>query len=168
MGPEGSSDAELAALARRLGDRLHAAGLSFAAAESCTGGWIAKLATDVAGSSEWFERGLVTYSNRAKEELLGVPEALIVAQGAVSEPVVRAMVEGLLARCPAELAVAVSGIAGPGGGSAEKPVGTVWLAWGRRGGAVRSRRECFAGDREGVRRQAAAAALSGLLELAGA
>ena len=110
-----------------------------ATAESCTGGLIAAACTAVAGSSDWFERGFVTYSNEAKTELLGVDAALIAAHGAVSEPVARAMAEGALARSPRRLAVAVTGIAGPGGAVPGKPVGTVWLAWRRRGGAVHGR-----------------------------
>ncbi len=116
-----------------LADALRARGWRIAAAESCTGGLIAAACTSVAGSSDWFERGFVTYSNEAKTELLGVPTALLAAHGAVSEPVARAMAEGALARAPVQLAVAVTGIAGPGGAVPGKPVGTVWLAWGRPG-----------------------------------
>lgn len=134
-----------------------------AVAESCTGGLIAAACTDLAGSSRWFERGLSTYSNRAKHELLGVSESLLASFGAVSEPCVRAMAEGLLARAPVQHTVAVSGIAGPSGGTVEKPVGTVWIAWGGHLG-VRTQMFVFAGDRQAVRAQAVAAALSGLLE----
>lgn len=134
-----------------------------AVAESCTGGMIAAACTDLAGSSRWFERGLTTYSNRAKHELLGVPEALLASYGAVSEPCVRAMAEGLLARAPVQHTLAVSGIAGPGGGGPEKPVGTVWIAWGQASG-VRTQGFVFAGDRQAVREQAVAAALAGLIE----
>lgn len=149
-------------LAREIGARLLAQGRWLATAESCTGGWVAKVLTDVAGSSGWFERGLVTYSNRAKQELLGVPEKLIATQGAVSGEVVAAMAAGLRARSGADVALAVSGIAGPGGGSPEKPVGTVWFAWDD----GRARTECvrFAGDRDAVRRQAVDHALRGLLD----
>lgn len=132
-----------------------------AVAESCTGGLIAAACTDLAGSSAWFERGVVTYSNRAKHELLGVAESLLARHGAVSEPCVRAMAEGLLARAPVQHTVAISGIAGPGGGTADKPVGTVWIAWASHAG-VRARCHVFAGDRRHVRQQALLAALDGL------
>ncbi len=124
---------------------------------------MAAACTDLAGSSGWFERGLVTYSNRAKQELLGVPEALLVQHGAVSEAVVLAMAEGLLGRAPVQHAVAISGVAGPGGGSTEKPVGTVWIAWAGVQ-AASAQRFLFAGDRTAVRRQAVQAAFDGLLE----
>ncbi|OOG28153.1 damage-inducible protein CinA [Thioalkalivibrio denitrificans] len=156
-------DTQLEALARDVGNVLAGAGLRLATAESCTGGWIAKLVTDVAGSSGWFERGFVTYSNEAKQELLGVPEGLLEQHGAVSEPVVRAMAAGALARSRADLSLAVSGVAGPGGGSAAKPVGTVWLAWAGAGGESVTRQFHFDGDRDAVRRQAAAVALEGIL-----
>jgi nicotinamide-nucleotide amidase len=135
-----------------------------AVAESCTGGLIAKLCTDRPGSSAWFERGLVTYSNRAKQELLGVPADLIARHGAVSEAVARAMAEGLLQQAPVDWTLAVTGIAGPDGGSPGKPVGTVWLACAARGGEVLARQCHFDGDREAVREQAAAAALELLRE----
>lgn len=118
-----------------LADALLARGWSLAAAESCTGGLIAAACTALPGSSHWFERGFVTYSNAAKAELLGVPQALLQAHGAVSEPVARAMAEGALARSHADLALAVTGIAGPGGAVPGKPVGTVWLAWSTRADA---------------------------------
>lgn len=134
-----------------------------AVAESCTGGLIAAACTARAGSSAWFERGVVTYSNRAKHELLGVGESLLGSFGAVSEPCVRAMAEGLMARAPVQHSIAVSGIAGPTGGTADKPVGTVWIAWaGHRG--VQARAYLFTGDREAVRQQAVDAALRGLIE----
>jgi nicotinamide-nucleotide amidase len=157
---------ELEGLALRLGGALAARGWHVATAESCTGGWIAKAITDVAGSSNWFGTGWVTYSNAAKTRLLGVPADVIDAQGAVSEAVVRAMAETARRNAGAELAVAVSGVAGPGGGTAAKPVGLVWFAWAAPGG-VRAESRNFAGDREAVRRQAVAHALRGLLELAG-
>lgn len=119
-------------------------------AESCTGGLIAATCTDLAGSSDWFERGFVTYSNESKTELLGVDAALIAAHGAVSEPVARAMAQGALAHSHAQIAVAVTGIAGPGGGSADKPVGSVWLAWATAAG-VQTECQQFAGDRNAVR-----------------
>jgi nicotinamide-nucleotide amidase len=158
------SSHELAQLAARVGESLLARDWRLATAESCTGGWVAKTITDIAGSSDWFDRGFVTYSNAAKQEMLGVDAGLIAGQGAVSAPVVRAMVMGARAHSQAEVALAVSGIAGPGGGSFEKPVGTVWFAWGRAGIGSVTRRECFAGDREAVRAQAVRTALFGLLE----
>jgi nicotinamide-nucleotide amidase len=159
------SDAEIEELVRRLGRALLARNLRVAAAESCTGGWIAKALTDVAGSSLWFEGGIVAYSNAAKSSLLGVPAGLIAAHGAVSEPVVRAMAEGARARLGVAFAVAVSGIAGPDGGTPDKPVGTVWLAW-TNGRQATAAREQFAGDREAVRRLSVALALRRLIELA--
>lgn len=145
-----------------LAQRLRASRQLLVTAESCTGGLIAGACTDLAGSSDWFERGFVTYSNAAKTELLGVPAELIARHGAVSEPVVRAMAEGALAHSHAQVAVAVTGVAGPGGGSADKPVGTVWLGWCVDG---RTDSECvhFAGDRAAVRGQTVAHALQGLL-----
>lgn len=133
-----------------------------ATAESCTGGGIAQALTAVAGSSSWFDSGFVTYSNQAKHRMLGVPEAVIAAHGAVSEPVVKAMVQGAVAHSEASYAVAVSGVAGPGGGSVEKPVGTVWIAWGS-GDQMEAVRFQFEGDRDGVREQTIDAALQGLL-----
>lgn len=147
-----------------LAERLLAHGERLACAESCTGGLIAKLCTDLAGSSAWFERGLVTYSNQAKHELLGVPNAVFETEGAVSEACVRAMVEGLLRNAPVDWGVAVTGIAGPGGGSAEKPVGTVWIGWMRRGHPAHAQQYVFAGDREAIREQTAVAALNHLLD----
>ena len=149
----------------RLGDALRAKGWRMASAESCTGGLIAAACTAVAGSSDWFERGFVTYSNEAKTELLGVPVALIAAHGAVSEPVAQAMVQGALQRAPVQLAVAVTGIAGPGGAVPGKPVGTVWLAWGT-AGAVRSQHLLLPGDRSAVRGATLAAALARLRKAA--
>ncbi len=137
-----------------------------ATAESCTGGLIAATLTEVAGSSDVVDRGFVTYSNDAKRDLLGVSEALLAGHGAVSEPVARAMAEGALARSEAHIAVSVTGVAGPGGGSAEKPVGLVHLAAARRGGETRHERHVFAGDRAAVRHQSVAAAfvlIEGLL-----
>ena len=161
---DGCSDARLAALAAGVGARLGSGSLTLTTAESCTGGWIAKVLTDVPGSSDWFGTGFVTYSNAAKTNLLGVGEPLLREFGAVSEPVVRAMAEGALERTSADLSVAVSGIAGPAGGTADKPVGTVWFAWSRRSATTtRVLVLRFAGDREAVRRQAVAAALEGLL-----
>ena len=154
---------DLEALAEALGTTLQQSGLVAAAAESCTGGWVAKLITDIAGSSAWFDRGFVTYSNEAKQDLLGVQAATLAAHGAVSEATAREMAAGALTHSRADLAVAITGIAGPGGGSAEKPVGTVWLAWGRRGAEPEAVCHHFEGDRGAVRAQAAAEALRGLI-----
>lgn len=148
-----------------LGDALRARGWRLAAAESCTGGLIAAACTMVAGSSDWFERGLVTYSNAAKTELLGVLPSLIAAHGAVSEEVALAMAGGTLTHAPVQLAVAVTGIAGPGGAVAGKPVGTVWLAWGTARG-LRAERLQLDGDRTAVRMATVQAALRRLREAA--
>jgi len=156
------SDECLQSLVRVIGERLLARGQWIATAESCTGGLIAKLCTDIAGSSAWFERGLVTYSNAAKRELLGVPSDTLDNTGAVSADTVQEMVRGLLKAAPVQWAVAVSGIAGPGGGSADKAVGTVWIGWGGTGVAASSSRFLFGGDRDAVRRCTAQAALRGL------
>lgn len=155
-------DASLQLLARTIGEGLRARGQWFGTAESCTGGLIAKLCTDIAGSSAWFERGLVTYSNAAKQELLGVSADTLQRAGAVSAETVQEMVQGLLRGAPVQWAVAVSGIAGPGGGSADKPVGTVWIGWGGSDVAVSASRFLFEGDRDAVRRRSAEAALLGL------
>ncbi|MBF0254929.1 MAG: CinA family protein [Gammaproteobacteria bacterium] len=160
-----TNDATLAAEAQALADQLQTQGLSLVTAESCTGGWIAKLLTDIPGSSGWFECGFVSYANAAKQAMLGVAEETLLSQGAVSRETVAAMVRGALAHSGADLALAVSGIAGPGGGSAEKPVGTVWLAWGRRDGEPRCQLYRFAGDRDQVRRQAVLAALQGAQQM---
>ena len=133
-------------------------------AESCTGGLIAAACTDLAGSSDWFERGFVTYSNEAKTAMLGVDAQLIATQGAVSEPVARAMAQGALQHSPAQVSVAVTGVAGPGGGSAGKPVGTVWFAWGTPTG-ISSEVQHFAGDRAAVRAATVAHALGRLVTL---
>lgn len=160
------TDSAITELSARLGARLAANGLRVTTAESCTGGGIAEAITRIAGSSAWFEAGYVTYSNVQKTLQLGVSDELFPRVGAVSREVVEAMVAGALPRSGADIAVAVSGIAGPDGGSAEKPVGTVWLAW-KRGEQVFSERRLYAGDREAVRRQTVATALAGLLRLAG-
>ncbi len=146
-----------------LATRLQGLGWQLATAESCTGGLIAAACTDLAGSSTWFERGFVSYSNAAKTELLGVPAALIEAHGAVSQEVARAMAAGALAHAKAQVAVAVTGVAGPGGGSAAKPVGTVWLAWATPSG-VSTELAQFPGDRAAVRQATVLRALQGLLE----
>ena len=162
------SEVSIDGLAARLGRALAARGWRCATAESCTGGLIAGAITDVAGSSDWFERGFVTYSNEAKSELLGVSAATLLREGAVSEATAREMAEGALAASRADLAVAVTGIAGPGGGTAGKPVGTVCFAWAARGEAAIAATRSFAGDRQAVRRAAVAEALAGLLARAGA
>ena len=159
------TDHELQTRAATLGESLRQQGLMVATAESCTGGWISKVLTDNAGSSDYVGTGLVTYSNAAKQHFLGVSATNLDAHGAVSEPVVRDMAEGACRATGADLAVAVSGIAGPGGGTPEKPVGTVWFAWSRTGHPTHTAVHCFNGDRESVRRQTVACALAGLLEL---
>lgn len=156
-------DATLTVLARRVAAALDGPSWALATAESCTGGWIAKVLTDIPGSSAWFHGGFVTYSNTAKTDMLGVPEALLAEAGAVSREVVEAMAAGAQRRSGAELAVAVSGVAGPGGGTPDKPVGTVWFAWAGPDGALRNEVHHFPGDREAVRRQTVAAALAGVL-----
>ena len=153
-------------LALDLGRALAARGLKAATAESCTGGLVAGAITDIAGSSAWFDRGFVTYSNEAKVELLGVRPETLARFGAVSEATAREMVAGALERSGADIAVAVTGIAGPAGGTAEKPVGLVWLAWGGRGGDVEVASRRFPGDRAAVREATVAFALEGLIERA--
>lgn len=159
------TDKTLQALARTLGERLAERGEWLATAESCTGGLLAKLLTDIPGSSDWFERGLVTYSNRAKQELLAVPAETLARAGAVSAETALAMARGLAAAAPVHWALAVTGIAGPGGGSPGKPVGTVWLAWSGARLAPFASRYQFGGGRDAVRRRAAASALETLLQL---
>ncbi len=162
-------DLRIDALVAQLAPRLLAKGWMLATAESCTGGGIATACTALAGSSAWFERGFVSYSNAAKTECLGVPAHLFAAHGAVSEQVARAMAAGALAHSHANVAVAVTGVAGPGGASDDKPVGTVWLAWAVRlehsQWRVSSANHHFAGDRAGVRLATIAQALAGLCEL---
>jgi nicotinamide-nucleotide amidase len=162
------SDADLQALTETVAKELTAAGARLATAESCTGGWIAKACTDLPGSSRWFLGGAVAYADAAKAALLGVPEPLLKVRGAVSEPVVRAMAQGALERFQADYSIAVSGVAGPDGGTPDKPVGTVWFAWGRRGQGgethISTRCEQLPGDRESVRRWTVHRALRGLLE----
>jgi nicotinamide-nucleotide amidase len=151
-------------LAVRVGEALSRRGLMLVTAESCTGGWIGQCVTMVSGSSAWFERGFVTYTNVAKMEMLGVSPATLDKHGAVSEQTVREMAQGALARSRGDVAVAVSGVAGPTGGTAAKPVGTVCLAWAQREGATRSVTLHLDGDRDTVRRAAVVAALEGVLE----
>ncbi|NHA16023.1 CinA family protein [Thioalkalivibrio sp. XN279] len=159
-------DERLIKLAREVGVWLAARDERLATAESCTAGWIAKAMTDVPGSSEWFIGGIASYADEAKTTLLGVPAAVIEKDGAVSQAVVEAMARGAIERTGANRAVAVSGIAGPAGGTPEKPVGTVWFAWARRDGEeikVKTRLEHYQGDREGIRRQAVGRALAGVM-----
>ena len=152
-------------LAATTGQLLLARNESLTLAESCTGGGLACAVTEIAGSSAWFERGFVTYSNAAKSELLGVPEITIERHGAISEATARAMAEGALAHSPAHWAVAITGIAGPAGGSADKPVGTVCFAWAGRDLGCQAQTRCFSGDRSAVRAQSVAYALRGLIHL---
>ena len=161
------ADRDLEALALKLGRALQERGWRVATAESCTGGWIAKALTDVAGSSQWFDGGVVAYSNAAKMALLDVPSDVLAAHGAVSEETGCAMAEGARTRFAADLSVAVSGIAGPDGGTVDKPVGTVHFAWAALGGVTAARR-IFAGNRETVRRLSVALALERLVELVSA
>ena len=156
------TDEALAEAGMQLSDVLMQRGLTIATAESCTGGWVAKVLTDRAGSSSYVLAGLVTYSNDAKRGLLGVTEPSLGKHGAVSEPVVREMVAGALAATGADVAVAISGVAGPGGGSDDKPVGTVWFAWGRSPADTEAVVEQFQGDRDQVRRQAVLYVLQGV------
>lgn len=156
-------DDELSALSVATGEWLAARGWTLATAESCTGGWIAQVVTETAGSSAWFERGFVTYSNASKEELLGVRAETLACHGAVSEATVHEMALGALARSHADVAIAVSGIAGPGGGSTAKPVGTVCVAWCRRGAPALIATRHFPGDRHAVRRATVMHALQQLI-----
>jgi nicotinamide-nucleotide amidase len=157
-------DEALSMLAAALAAELKMQGRRLVAAESCTGGWIAKVCTDLPGSSAWFERGLVTYSNEAKAELLGVAPGDIHRFGAVSEEVAAAMARGAVEKGPADVGVAVSGIAGPDGGTPDKPVGTVCFGWALPDDIVETEQHRFEGDREDVRRASVARALQGLLE----
>ena len=156
------TDTELQALAKRVAQSLQQRGQMLITAESCTGGWIAKTLTDIAGSSAWFECGLVAYSYEAKQALLSVRPQTLEQFGAVSRETVLEMVSGALVNSGAGIAVAVTGIAGPGGGSPDKPVGTVWIGWKRRGGYARAEVFHFEGDRDAVRRQTVAMALRGI------
>jgi len=162
MNDDVGSDAQLEQRARAVAELLLARGQSMVAAESCTGGWIAKVLTDVPGSSHWFECGVVAYSYEAKEALLGVRPQTLERTGAVSQETAIEMVSGALARYGATVAVAVTGVAGPSGGTPDKPVGTVWIGWKRRGGYAHAELFHFDGDREAVRRQTVAAALDGV------
>jgi len=159
------TDAELHRLAEALGERFRQQRLTLVTAESCTGGWIAKTVTDIAGSSDWFDSGMVAYSYEAKQAMLGVRPETLEYHGAVSRETVIEMVSGALVHSGGAVAVAVTGIAGPGGGSADKPVGTVWIGWKRRGGYAKAQVFHFDGDRDAVRRQTVGAALEGLQAL---
>ncbi|HSX91996.1 MAG TPA: CinA family protein [Hydrogenophaga sp.] len=159
-------DADLLALVNELATHLRERGWTMASAESCTGGLIAAACTELSGSSDWFERGFVTYSNAAKTDSLGVPAALIAEHGAVSEPVARAMAAGAVAHSAARCALSVTGVAGPTGGSADKPVGTVWFGWSTPAGVATEHRR-FDGDRAAIRAQAVRHALAGLLQRLG-
>lgn len=159
------TEQKISELAQQLGECLKYQGLTLATAESCTGGWIAKTVTDTAGSSEWFEGSIVCYSNALKQGLLGVPEEILEEFGAVSSETVKAMTEGVFRNTPADVAVSVSGIAGPGGGSCKKPVGTVWLCWGKRNEDSHALEFHFEGDREAVRFQSVEKALSSVIDL---
>jgi len=158
-------DSALQRLAENVGTRMRTAHHRLVTAESCTGGWIAKTVTDIAGSSDWFDCGLAAYSYEAKQALLGVRPETLEKCGAVSRETVLEMVSGALVHSGATLAVAVTGIAGPGGGTHDKPVGSVWIAWKARGGYADAQLFHFDGDRESVRRQTVAASLQGLSRL---
>jgi len=153
------------ALAKKVGERLKAEGALLVTAESCTGGWAAQAMTAIAGSSDWFERGFVTYSNAAKEEMLGVRHATIAKHGAVSEETAREMALGALKHSRGTIALAITGIAGPSGGSVAKPVGTVCFAWARKGHDASAETRHFSGDRDAVRRQSVEHALRTVLDL---
>ena len=158
-------DNELSALSQAVGQALLDRELMLATAESCTGGWVAETVTATGGSSQWFERGFVVYSNIAKAEMLGVSNRTLVTHGAVSEETAAEMAEGALSHSHATVAVAVTGIAGPAGGSPGKPVGTVCFAWCGGGRSAKSETRRFSGSREEVRRQSVSLALQGLLEM---
>jgi nicotinamide-nucleotide amidase len=158
-------DAEFLERVLEMARRLTARGWTLATAESCTGGWIAKCCTDLAGSSAWFERGFVSYSNQAKQDLLGVAADRLADEGAVSETVAVQMAEGARRRAGVNVALSVTGIAGPDGGSEDKPVGTVWFGWSLEGQPTQSDVQCFDGNRDAVRRQTVVHALNGLLAM---
>ena len=160
-----ADDSTLHTLAEQIAVEFTRRGATLVTAESCSGGWIAKTLTDIAGSSAWFECGVVAYSYEAKEALLGVRPETLEEHGAVSRETAIEMVSGALARYGATVAVAVTGIAGPSGGTADKPVGTVWLSWKRRGGYAQAELFHFDGDRDAVRRQTVAAALAGVRKI---
>jgi nicotinamide-nucleotide amidase len=151
-------------LAKQLGNCLKQHKMTCAVAESCTGGQLAAAITEIAGSSEWFDRGFITYSNQAKIDMLAVPADILISAGAVSEMTVRAMARGALLTSGVDLTVAISGIAGPSGGSEEKPVGLVWLGWAKRAGEIEAASYYFSGNRNAIRLQAVIKALQGLIE----
>lgn len=159
-----ATDQDLLLLARQAGMLLEARGLRLVTAESCTGGWVAKVITDIPGSSQWFERGFVVYSNAAKTELLGVSRSTLQTHGAVSREVAAAMACGAVRHALAQVSLAVTGVAGPGGGTPAKPVGLVWLAWCRGAANAVTEERHFRGGRDGIRRQAVAAVLQGLID----
>ena len=161
------SDEELHQLACELGEKLRARNWMIATAESCTGGWVGQLLTAIPGSSHWYERGFITYANAAKIEMLGVPEATLATHGAVSEETASAMAAGALQHSHAQASLAVSGIAGPGGGTPQKPVGLVCYGWALADGTVISSTCRLDGDREEIRSRAVAASLRGLIDLIG-
>ncbi len=159
------TEAEITRIARVLGRACERRGVDIATAESCTGGGVGEAITRITGSSAWFDRAFVTYTNLAKKQMLGVSERTLAKRGAVSEEVAREMALGALKRSPADISVAVTGIAGPTGGSRLKPVGLVWFAWATRKGGVQARSFRFEGGRQSVRRQSVAVALQGLTDL---
>ncbi|MCG6887402.1 MAG: nicotinamide-nucleotide amidase [Proteobacteria bacterium] len=164
---QGPDDARLDAVASQVGDALHARHAMLTTAESCTGGWVAKILTDIPGSSAWFDRGFVTYTNQSKQDMLGVGADMLAQHGAVSEGVVDAMARGALQASQARFSLAITGIAGPGGATSDKPVGLVWFGWGRQTNGqslIRTARHLFVGDRDAVRRQAVQTALTGVLD----
>jgi nicotinamide-nucleotide amidase len=159
---------DLESIAQKIGSELKARNLMFATAESCTGGWVGQVVTSVPGSSHWYECGFITYTNNSKRELLGVSTDVLARFGAVSEQTARAMAEGALERSRAQVSLAITGIAGPGGGTEEKPVGTVCFAWAGENRETVTRRLQFDGDRQAIRQQAVAEALNGMLTFIGA
>ncbi len=156
------SQQDLTQLAREIGESLSARELQLATAESCTGGWLAQCCTDIAGASAWFERGWVTYSNQAKQDCLGVAERTLETQGAVSQTTAIEMAEGALSQSNADISVAISGIAGPDGGSMDKPVGTIWFAWAMSHRTTLVQHQLLSGNRQSIRAQAVALALHGI------
>lgn len=152
-------------VAQKIGTQAKRRGAWLVTAESCTGGWVSQVLTSVAGSSQWFERGFVTYSNAAKQELLGVKKATLETHGAVSEETAREMALGALERSRGTLALAITGVAGPGGGTPAKPVGTVCFAWAKKGGAALAETRQFSGDRDAVRRQSVEHSLARVLQM---
>ncbi len=159
------NDQMLQHLARQVGIALTRHGLMLVSAESCTGGWLGQTITSVAGSSAWYERGFITYATISKHEMLGVSAVTLQQHGAVSEQTAREMAEGSIARSHAQVAIAITGIAGPEGGTVEKPVGMVCFAWALKDGLARNETQHFSGDREAVRRQSVAVALQGVIDL---